>query len=117
MENQNKEVLVEYAGVENELINKNDTVKEFVYAMDSFSQDADPKNPKEHRSYVYALCEEVKENTYVPFYIGEGKGARVWAHELDEEKQLSLLEETLKEEGRLDELEERKKELTEKISS
>lgn len=115
MKNQNREVLVEYAGVENELINKNDTVKEFVYAMDSFSQDADPKNPKEHRSYVYALCEEVKENTYVPFYIGEGKGARVWAHELDEEKQLSLLEETLKEEGRLDELEERKKELTEKI--
>ena len=67
------------------------TIKEFVFALDDFSEKADQKEPDEHRSYVYALCESVGESL-IPFYIGEGKGPRVWSHELETSVQIKLLE-------------------------
>ncbi|MBR5974728.1 MAG: GIY-YIG nuclease family protein [Clostridiales bacterium] len=91
-----------------------DVIKEFVFALDDFSEKADIKNPNAHRSYVYALCEKTEEGL-VPFYIGEGKGTRVWSHEFETADQIKLLEEELTEENRLDELEERKQRLKEKI--
>jgi hypothetical protein len=60
------------------------------------------------------LCEKVGDSL-VPFYIGEGKGARVWSHELETADQVKLLEEELAIEGRSEEIEERKQDLSEKI--
>ena len=90
------------------------TIKEFIYALDDFSEKADPKKPDDHRSYVYALCEKVGDSL-VPFYIGEGKGPRVWSHELETSVQIKLLEEEFSSEGGKEDLEERKKELKKKI--
>ena len=89
-------------------------IKEFVFALDDFSEKADTKKPTDHRSYVYALCERIEEGL-IPFYIGEGKGARVWSHEFETAEQIKLLEEELTKENRLEELEERKQRLKEKI--
>ena len=36
--------------------------------------------------YVYALCEKTNDGKLVPFYIGKGKGERVWAHEMEQKK-------------------------------
>lgn len=40
-----------------------------------------------HEYYVYALCEKTNDGKLVPFYIGKGKGERVWAHEMEQEKE------------------------------
>ncbi|MBR1598719.1 MAG: GIY-YIG nuclease family protein [Lachnospiraceae bacterium] len=110
----NKEVQAEYQELEISIIESNEVIKEFTYALDDFSKEVDPKHDKDHRSYVYALCEKVGESL-IPFYIGEGKGSRVWSHELETSDQIRILEEELAKEGRLDELEKRKEELSEKI--
>ena len=39
-----------------------------------------------HEYYVYALCEKTNDGKLVPFYIGKGKGERVWAHEMEQKK-------------------------------
>lgn len=108
-----QEVQIKYNGVENKIIESRAVIKEFVYSLDDFSEKADPKKSKDHRSYVYALCEKKGDNL-IPFYIGEGKGPRVWSHELETTDQIKLLEKELAEEGRLEELEERTKDLKEK---
>ena len=92
------------------------TIKEFVFALDDFSEKADQKEPDEHRSYVYALCESVGESL-IPFYIGEGKGPRVWSHELETSVQIKLLEDEFanKKTEDIESLEEKKKELNNKI--
>lgn len=92
-------------------------IKEFVYTLNDFSEKANPKYPDKHRSYVYALCERVG-TSLIPFYIGEGKGPRVWSHELETKVQNELLEKELKielgEKEYEKELEDRKKELKKK---
>ena len=75
-------------------------IKDFVYALDAYSREADPKRPRDHRSYVYALCEKTEDGYYKPFYIGEGKGARVWAHEYETKNLINELEERLKNDGK-----------------
>ena len=112
---QETKVIVEYDGLEKSIIEKRKDIREFTYALDDFSQEADSKNSKKHRSYVYALCEKVG-NSLIPFYIGEGKGPRVWAHDLEASKQMKLLEEDLKK-GEIseEEYEGKKKELSKKI--
>lgn len=105
---------IEYKGIEKSIIERREIIKDFTYSLDDFSEKANPKNIGEHRSYVYALCEKVGDSL-VPFYIGEGKGSRVWSHELETSEQIKLLEEELANEGRTEELEKRKSELSEKI--
>lgn len=113
MVEENEEQFI-YEGLEKTLIEKNEVIKEFTFALDLFSKEVDHKKPSDHRSYVYALCEKVGDNL-IPFYIGEGKGPRVWSHEFKEKEQIKLLEEELTKEGRLEELEDKKRDLTEKI--
>ena len=112
--NTKKESNVKYEGLEKKIIESRAVIKEFIYTMDDFSEKANPKKPSDHRSYVYALCEKVGESL-IPFYIGEGKGPRVWSHEFETTAQINLLEEELKKEGRSEELEDRKQDLKEKI--
>ena len=111
---------VVYKGLEKSLIEKRAEIKEFTYSLDLFSRKATPNKPNDHRSYVYALCEKVGDSL-IPFYIGEGKGPRVWAHELEASEQIKLLEEELNSDEeftadeRLERLEQKKLDLKEKI--
>ncbi len=89
-------------------------IEEFTFALTDFSEKADKKMPLDHRSYVYALCER-DGDSLIPFYIGEGKGARVWSHEVEETSQIELLKKELEEEGREEEFEEEKELLKNKI--
>lgn len=109
-----KEELIKYDGLEKSLIEKNANFRDFIHALDLFSEEAEPKKPNDHRSYVYALCEKVGDSL-IPFYIGEGKGLRVLSHELEAKDQIKLLEEELTNENRLEELEDKKLDLKEKI--
>lgn len=104
----------EYSKLERDLIESSDVIKEFTFALDTFSAQTNLKNPKNHRSYVYALCERVGESL-IPFYIGEGKGPRVWSHEMEASKQVDLLKEELDDEGIAEDLDERKQDISEKI--
>ena len=88
-EKQIKRMQTEYKGVEKTFIESNAVIKEFTYALDDFSEKSNPQNASEHRSYVYALCERIGESL-IPFYIGEGKGPRVWSHELEASDQMRL---------------------------
>ena len=111
---------VVYKVLEKSLIEKRAEIKEFTYSLDLFSRKATPNKPNDHRSYVYALCEKVGDSL-IPFYIGEGKGPRVWAHELEASEQIKLLEEELNSDEeftadeRLERLEQKKLDLKEKI--
>lgn len=109
-----KEKLIKYEGLEKSLIEKNANFRDFTHALDLFSEEAETKNPSNHRSYVYALCEKVGDSL-IPFYIGEGKGLRVLSHELEAKDQIKLLKEELTEEDRLEEFEDKKLDLEEKI--
>ena len=110
--NQNKKSN-KYSELEKSIIESKPLIKEICFALDDFSQQANSKKPNDHRSYVYALCEKVG-NDLIPFYIGEGKGPRVWAHELDAEEQRKSIEEELASEDRLEELPAKMEELNEK---
>ncbi len=91
---QTKKEQDQYEELEKEEIKKrkdHETIEEFTNALDEFSESANPKNRKEYRSYVYALCEKKSDGSLIPFYIGEGKGARVWSHEFDAKQQVNLL--------------------------
>ena len=109
-----KEELIVYDGLEKSLIESNANFSDFTHALDLFSEEAESKKPSNHRSYVYALCEKVGDSL-IPFYIGEGKGLRVLSHELEAKDQIKLLEEELTKEDRLEELEDKKLDLKEKI--
>lgn len=121
--NQIKKAQIEYSGSEKSIIESSAVIKEVIYALDFYSKEADSANAAEHRSYVYALCQKEGESL-IPFYIGEGKGARVWSHELEADEQEKLLKEEFENDESLKELtddekskefEERVKQLHEKI--
>lgn len=92
-----------YEGLEKSNIESSAVIKEVTHALDFYSKEADPANAEEHRSYVYALCQR-KGESLIPFYIGEGKGARVWSHELEEDEQKKILKEEFENDESLKEL-------------